>query len=148
MIAGTSTMADDPTEGLPHGAERSVLLVEDDPWLRPLLAELLADEGYRVIEAADGDVVASLAAEDPPDAIVLDLRLPRKSGLEVLAELRADPATAHVPVLVLSGEVDDLTRRILARREQRADGVIEKPLDLGEFFQRLEEVVQHHQDGA
>lgn len=141
-------MSEDLERNATLGGERLVLLVEDDGWLRPLLAELLADEGYRVIEVADGADVARLAAEQPPDAIVLDLRLPRKSGLEVLAELRANPATAEVPVLVLSGQVDELTRRILARRDQRADGVIEKPLDLSELFQQLEQVVEQHRDGT
>lgn len=89
-------MSEDLERNATLGGERLVLLVEDDGWLRPLLAELLADEGYRVIEVADGADVARLAAEQPPDAIVLDLRLPRKSGLEVLAELRANPATAEV----------------------------------------------------
>ena len=146
MIAGLSWTGDaSETDASPEGG-RLVLVVEDDDWIRSLLAELLTDEGYRVLEAADGEVALRLAAEHTPDVIVLDLRLPRKSGLDVLTELRSAEATASTPVLVLSGEVDQLTRRLLARKAQRADGVMEKPLDLGEFFHRLGEIAEHRDE--
>jgi DNA-binding response OmpR family regulator len=122
--------------------KKSILIVEDDQWTRSLLAELLSDEGYRVLEAACGNEGLRLIAEQSPDVVVLDLNLPRKSGLEVLRELRANPATAGVPVLVISGEVDSATKRILAKQEQRADGIVEKPMDLTEFFQQVEGAVR------
>jgi DNA-binding response OmpR family regulator len=122
--------------------KKSILIVEDDQWIRSLLAELLSDEGYRVLEAACGNEGLRLIAEQSPDVVVLDLNLPRKSGLEVLRELRANPATAGVPVLVVSGEVDSATKRILAKQEQRADGIVEKPMDLTEFFQQVEDAVR------
>jgi DNA-binding response OmpR family regulator len=146
MIAGLTWATDNHETGASPEGGRLILVVEDDDWIRSLLAELLADEGYRVLEAADGDAALRLAAEHVPDVIVLDLRLPGKSGLDVLAELRAAEATASTPVLVLSGEVDELTRRVLACKAQRADGVMEKPLDLGEFFQRLEEIAEHRDE--
>lgn len=128
---------------LPPDAEapsaRTVLIVEDDPWIRPLLAELLQDEGYRVLQADTGEKGLSLALENPPNVVLLDLRLPDTSGLDVLRELRANEATADVRVLVISAEVDQITRTILARQAQRADGVIEKPLDISQLFEQLEE---------
>lgn len=118
---------------------RTVLIVEDDPWIRPLLAELLEDEGYRVLQADTGEKGLSLALENPPNVVLLDLRLPDRFGLDVLRELRANEATADVRVLVISAEVDQITRTILARQAQRADGVIEKPLDISQLFEQLEE---------
>lgn len=115
-----------------------VLIVEDDQWLRSLLADLLRDEDYDVLEAESGTEGLYLARSRVPDVVVLDLKLPGMSGLDVLGELRAHDVTANIPVIVVSGEVDELTRRALERRAQRADGVIEKPLDLAEFFSQVE----------
>jgi CheY-like chemotaxis protein len=102
----------------------TILIVEDDPWIRTLLAELLTDEGYRVVEADCGTHALEELARGRADLVVLDLKLPNTSGLEVLRALRADPATADLPVLVMSGEVDAWTRRLLAQREQRASGIV------------------------
>jgi DNA-binding response OmpR family regulator len=122
----------------------TVLIVEDDQWIRTLLSELLTDEGYRVIEADCGMHALEELARGPADLVVLDLKLPNKSGLEVLRAMRADPATADLPVLVMSGEVDAWTRRLLTQREQRASGIIQKPLDLAEFFEQLEQAGRVH----
>src|SRR5262245_37523155 len=85
-------------EATPIG--KSVLLVEDDRWLRYVMAELLADDGYRVREAATGTQALALVEEETPDAVVLDLNLPELSGLDVLHELRARKHLLNLPVIV------------------------------------------------
>ncbi|MCC7106880.1 MAG: response regulator [Chloroflexi bacterium] len=120
---------------------KTILLVEDDQWIRSLLRELLVDEGYRVVEASSGDEAVRMVDTHHPDLVLLDLRLPRKSGLEILRELRANDETASLPVLVMSGELNDRTRKALAGKTQRADAVFEKPLDLGEVFKRVDQVL-------
>lgn len=65
-----------------------VLVVEDDPTIRGLLCDLIADEGYEVVGAADGEAAVAMAAQHPPAAVVLDLMLPGMDGFEVAERLR------------------------------------------------------------
>jgi two-component system phosphate regulon response regulator PhoB len=83
----------------------TILLVEDDPDIRELVAYKLTRGGFKVVEAADGSAALQAARERPPDAVILDIRLPRLSGIEVCRELRAAPATAAVPIIMLTGAV-------------------------------------------
>jgi CheY-like chemotaxis protein len=84
-------------------AQRTVLLIEHDAWLRSLLTNVLAnDEGYTVLPAASGQAGLRLAQQHPPDVILLDLALPDQSGLEVLRQLKTQPPTRGIPVLIVS----------------------------------------------
>ncbi|HUB05533.1 MAG TPA: diguanylate cyclase [Myxococcales bacterium] len=87
----------------------TVLLAEDDPDARALEADVLG-ERYAVVEAEDGDAALRLARAKPPDVILLDLFMPRLDGFAALEELRRDPRTADVPVILLSAQGDDLTK--------------------------------------
>lgn len=127
---------------MPEEVTKTILVVEDDRWIRELLVELLQDEGYDVAQAQTGAEALQRAREQRPDLIVLDLRLPDTSGLDVLQALRAEPATSSLPVLVISGYLDRLTQATLQRREQRANGVIPKPLDLADFFREVERALR------
>lgn len=120
---------------------KTVLLVEDDGWLRHIMAELLADDGYQVREAATGTQALALVDEETPDAVVLDLNLPELSGLDVLHELRTGKQLLSLPVIVVSGSLDGETRQRLSRMSERADYVFEKPVDVGRLFERLEQVI-------
>lgn len=83
----------------------TILLVEDDPDIRELVAYKLTRGGFQVVEAADGFAALQAARIRPPDAVILDMGLPRLSGIEVCRELRAAPATAAVPIIMLTGAV-------------------------------------------
>ena len=83
----------------------TILLVEDDPDIRELVAYKLTRGGFEVIEAADGLAALQAARSRRPDAVVLDMGLPRLSGIEVCRELRAAPATVAVPIIMLTGAV-------------------------------------------
>lgn len=89
---------------------KKVLLVEDDPFLHKVLDQRLQDEGIKVIVSTDGETAVADAQKEKPDLILLDLILPKKSGFEVLAELRKKEATAKTPVVVLSnlGQQEDI----------------------------------------
>ena len=80
----------------------TVLLVEDDPDIRHLVSYKLTKGGFDVVEAADGVAALHEARRHRPDLIILDVRMPRMSGLEVCRELRAAPHTAHVPIIMLT----------------------------------------------
>src|SRR5262245_19106473 len=83
-------------------ASATVLVVEDDAHLTDLLAAVLAEAGLRVATAGDGRQALSALEVVRPDGIVLDLALPEVSGYRLMELLKRDPATAHVPVLILT----------------------------------------------
>ena len=82
-------------------SRKTILICDDEPALRELVRASL-DDGYRFAEASDGLVALELARELEPDAVILDLMLPRLGGLEVLARLQADAQLSRVPVLVIT----------------------------------------------
>ena len=79
-----------------------VLICDNEESLRALIRASLAPGGYELVEARDGDESLALAQERHPDLIVLDVMMPGRTGLEVLAELRKDEAFTHTPVIVLT----------------------------------------------
>ena len=80
-----------------------ILLVEDSKLLRLATGRALARAGYEIAFAADGDEALLMANENRPGLILLDMMLPKMSGLEVLKALKKDPATAAIPVVMLTG---------------------------------------------
>jgi CheY-like chemotaxis protein len=80
-----------------------ILLVEDSKFLRLATGRALTRAGYEVCFAGDGDEALLMAGEKLPDLILLDMMLPKISGLEVLKALKKEPATAAIPVVVLTG---------------------------------------------
>lgn len=81
----------------------TILIVDDEDDLRTALREVIADEGYTVAEAADGQQALDYLRSHPvPCVVLLDLMMPRMSGGELLARMKQDPALRDVPVVVLS----------------------------------------------
>ena len=99
-----------------------VLVVEDDGDVRAMLRLMLEDDGYEVIEAADGGVATTRATTEHPDLVILDLRLPVRHGLEVCRLVRLQ---STVPILVVSAEADSV--EIVAALEAGADDYVTKP---------------------
>jgi CheY-like chemotaxis protein len=89
---------------------RRVLLAEDDRFLRRAAESRLRQNGFTVLPAVDGEEALQVARAERPDLILLDLIMPKLQGFEVLKALKQDPATAPIPVIVLSnlGQDDDL----------------------------------------
>jgi signal transduction histidine kinase/CheY-like chemotaxis protein len=89
---------------LPEGAEDAplVMIVDDDPNARDLLAATVRREGYRVIEATDGDTALAIAREWHPDAVTLDVLMPRMDGWAVLTAFKSDPELAEIPVIIVT----------------------------------------------
>jgi two-component system cell cycle response regulator DivK len=80
----------------------SVLYVEDNEYNRKIVRQLLSRTSYRLREAVDGEAALGMVREERPDLILMDVQLPKMSGLEVTRALRADPATADVPIIVVT----------------------------------------------
>ena len=96
-----------------HPAKR-ILLAEDDRFLRRAEEAALKRAGFVVLAAADGEEALRMAIAEKPDLVLLDLIMPKLQGFEVLKALKADPATAAIPVVVLSnlGQEGDVQRAL------------------------------------
>ena len=84
-------------------SKSKVLLVEDSKFLRLASERALSKAGYQVSTAADGEEALRVASDKLPDIILLDMMLPKLSGVDVLKGLKANPATVDIPVIVLTG---------------------------------------------
>lgn len=81
---------------------KRVLVVDDEPDAREFVRAVAEDNGYAILEAADGEEGLTVARQQMPDAIVLDVQMPKKDGYTVFAELRKDEATRAIPVVMLT----------------------------------------------
>jgi DNA-binding response OmpR family regulator len=117
-----------------------VLLVEDDEDTRQMYTQFLEFFGFEIQGARDGLEALQRAAVAPPDAIVMDLAMPRLDGFEATRRLKSNPATARIPVLVLTafGSSADRARAFQAG----ADDFLTKPCELDTLASRLEEHLQ------
>jgi two-component system cell cycle response regulator DivK len=106
----------------------TVLIVEDNPRNLKLVRDVLGHAGYETLEATDAEAALELACERHPDLVLMDINLPGMTGVEALARLRADAATASIPVAALTAyAMKDDRARILAAG---FDGYLEKPVDV------------------
>ncbi|OGF62417.1 hypothetical protein A2926_02460 [Candidatus Giovannonibacteria bacterium RIFCSPLOWO2_01_FULL_44_40] len=81
---------------------KKILFVEDEEALQQAMGKMLEQHNYNVLKALDGEIGLKVAQKEMPDLILLDLILPKKNGFEVLEELKNDPATKNIPVIVLT----------------------------------------------
>ena len=120
-------------------AVATVLVVDDDPVIQRLLRVNFEMEGYSVIVASDGVEGLERARLERPDIVVLDIMMPRMSGLDVARNLKSDPDTAAIPVMLLSAKAQEADLR--AGDESGADGYLTKPFDPLLLLQRVEELI-------
>ncbi|MCA9570296.1 MAG: response regulator, partial [Myxococcales bacterium] len=111
---------------------RTVLLVDDLPDMRTVLAGMLADVGHRVLQASGGEEALEIATETPPDLLISDWMMPGMSGLELLTTWRAEPDLASVPVVVLTARGDDGSR--VDGLLHGADAFVSKPFERRELL--------------
>jgi DNA-binding response OmpR family regulator len=116
-----------------------VLCADDDEDILSLVSLRLERAGFRVARAVDGDQALTLARELRPDVAVLDVMMPKRSGVEVLTELRADPALAATRVILLSARVQDsdVDRGLGAG----ADAYLAKPFKAAELVTMVERLL-------
>ncbi|OIQ06916.1 MAG: phosphate regulon transcriptional regulatory protein PhoB [Rhodobacteraceae bacterium CG2_30_10_405] len=120
---------------MPTAEHPLVLLVEDEPAQREVLAYNLAAEGYRVAQACDGEEALQLVDEAAPDLIVLDWMMPRVSGLEVCRRLKTRPETRAIPIIMLSAKSEEVDR--VRGLETGADDYVTKPYSVTELMARV-----------
>jgi two-component system, chemotaxis family, chemotaxis protein CheY len=85
---------------------KAVLVVDDEPAILDMIAELLGYEGYQVVTTSQGSIALARARADPPALILLDLMMPGMSGWQMIAALQASPQTRAIPIVVLSARRD------------------------------------------
>ncbi|MDR2891784.1 MAG: response regulator transcription factor [Deltaproteobacteria bacterium] len=118
----------------------TILIVEDDADIRNLLSFNLKREGFKVLEAAAGDVVLPLVSDKKPDLILLDLMLPGMDGLGVCRVLQRDARTADIPVIMLTAKGEEMDR--VVGLELGAEDYIVKPFNVREVVLRIRTVLR------
>ena len=114
----------------------TILIADDQPDNLRLLSRYLEREGYNYIEAVDGLETLEKVRNHFPDLVLLDVNMPFKDGFAVLEEIRADPVTEHIPVIILTAARLD-PREVQAGLNMGADDYVTKPFDKNELFARI-----------
>jgi CheY-like chemotaxis protein len=135
-------MANSRGDAMMKGAmEKLVLVVEDQPDERAYLKAFLADNGYGVVTAEDGDEAMAVVRRDHPDLVTLDITMPKKSGVRFYRELKGDPDLESTPVVVVTavtgfgGDPSGFKKFISAREQVPApEGFVSKPVDQAELL--------------
>jgi two-component system sensor histidine kinase/response regulator len=127
------------TEQIESTTQGRILVVDDEPLNRELLHDLLEVNGYTVIEAEDGEVALRKIAAEECDVILLDVKMPRMDGLEACRQLKANPATAHIPVLMVTA-LSDSEHRYLGI-DAGANDYLNKPIDRRDVLLRVRNAV-------
>jgi two-component system cell cycle response regulator DivK len=117
---------------------KTILYVEDNEFNRKIVRQLLTRTSYRLLEAVDGEAGVSTARGEHPDLVIMDIQLPKMSGLDATRQLRTDPATADIPVIVitsfaLAGDEDKA-------REAGAAAYLAKPYSPRELLQMIRQL--------
>ncbi|MEP7059745.1 MAG: response regulator [Actinomycetota bacterium] len=115
-----------------------ILIVEDHQTMREAMRLVLEPEGFDIREAADGPGALATIRQDPPDLVFLDLNIPGSSGSDVLRELKSDPATAGVRVIIVTATGEEARQRVL---KLGADGYFTKPFSPIALLRTVEQVL-------
>ncbi len=81
---------------------RTILYIEDNEYNRKIVRQLLARTSYRLVEANDGESGVAMAQQEIPQLILMDVQLPKMSGLDATRALKSDPRTSHIPIIVIT----------------------------------------------
>ncbi len=117
-----------------------ILIIEDEPDVVDIIQLGLRGAGLKTISASDGESGLRKAREENPDLVILDLMIPKLSGLEVCKNLRKDPATSSLPVIMLTAKADEVDR--IVGLELGADDYVTKPFSPRELVLRVNSILR------
>jgi CheY-like chemotaxis protein len=118
--------------------DRVAVVVDDDPFVVAELAELLTEDGYDVVTATNGFSALRQVMALHPAVVVLDLVLPERTGADILHELRSDPQTRDLAILILTGYPGELSPVVQAE----ADAIVGKPFDIDQLMSAVRSATQ------
>lgn len=110
-----------------------VLVVDDEPFLVETVCFALEKAGYECLTAADGEEALRAVAERRPDLILLDLMLPKLNGFKVCRQLKSDPGTGAIPIVMLTARTQERDR--ILGRETGADEYVTKPFEIDDLLE-------------
>jgi two-component system cell cycle response regulator DivK len=116
-------------------SQKTILYVEDNEMNRKIVRALLKNTSYRLVEAYDGEAGVAAALAEKPGLILMDVQLPKMSGIDATKKLRAEPATAAVPILVITSFA--LSGDEQKAKEAGATGYIAKPYSPMDLLKRI-----------
>jgi CheY-like chemotaxis protein len=119
---------------------RKILVIDDEPDVVSYLSAFLEDEGFQVLTAGNGPDGLTLAREEAPDLITLDITMPGMSGIEVLTTLRRDAHLQGLPVVIVTG-VTSFDKLTDYRHVRPPEGFMQKPIDLAQLLSTIEEIL-------
>ena len=122
---------------------RKILIIEDENDVADLLTLTLRKAGFRISASPDGASGLQKARDDKPDFVILDLMLPKMSGLEVCRILKSDTVTSHIPILMLTAKAEEIDR--IVGLEFGADDYVTKPFSPREVVLRIRAILRRGQ---
>jgi two-component system, cell cycle response regulator DivK len=125
---------------------KRILIVEDDPDNRDLIASILGFHGYETIRATNGRQAIDSTNEHLPDLIMMDISMPIINGLEAARHIKENPKTTHIPIVAMSAY--DTREDEAAALDAGCVAFLRKPLDLFQLQEQLEEILAKHDEGA
>jgi twitching motility two-component system response regulator PilH len=128
---------------------KKVLIVDDDPDVRLFNTTVVEESGYTPIEAPNGEEGLKIVKKDPPDLVLLDVLMPKQSGIRLYRELKTDKALKHIPVIILSG----VAKRTFLRSQKaltefgdqpvpEPDDYLEKPVEPDELAREIKKYLE------
>lgn len=117
-----------------------ILVAEDERDIRDLISFTLKFAGHEITQATNGEEAVQLAKEHLPDLIMTDVRMPRMTGYEACKAIKADEATKHIPVVILSAKGQD--EEIDQGKDAGADDYLLKPFAPDELTRRIAEILE------
>ena len=135
-------MAEDRSEMIDVLKGRKILVVDDEPDARALIASILEDSGAVVVTARDGDEALVVARSERPDLMTLDLSMPGKSGVEVFVAVREDPDLRDIPICIITGMPE--MRKLIYERPAHSppEGYMDKPVNRKSLLRNVRKILE------
>ena len=123
-------------------AQQTILVVDDSPETTQVLSRRIESWGYRVLTSTSGEEALRIAEEQRPDLMLLDIMMPKMKGRQVCAQLKANPATQHIPVIFLTAL--GLADHVKAGMDLGAEDYLVKPFEPEELKERITVCLTRH----
>ncbi|MDD5100892.1 MAG: response regulator [Syntrophales bacterium] len=123
--------------------QKRIMIVDDEQDIRTYLSTLLEDQGFKTVQAKDGEEAMQELLKEVPDVITLDVSMPEKSGVKFFREIKTDDRWKSIPVIIVTGVSDDFKNFISSRHRIPApEGFVSKPISPEEILSIVRRLTQ------